>query len=1820
MSGQNYGELFCEAVDTIVKQRLQGMAFDQTILCTIIDDSKREQGIYKVSNGSSQFEAYSSITDYRNDNNVYVQLPKGDWSAQKFIIGKKNKNDVEEAFVYKNPFSSLVDITGNLVKVDTSSYNKNALIANHPDELDDDGNIIKNYQEVALWTYTGTKLSSYTRLGIQAQFQSWLNPYTVPVEKSDEFGTIEYSVRTENVTTGNYGLKLRVWALQDNITEENQKENNQTLTPYEFQLNTSDMNGNPYNFQTFFQQEKLYDISDLREIQGMELVFFQEAGSFQNDKGEKRPYQNDFFGTKQDIDPNLFVKDVYISLGYGVEEFDEEMVNIYTLQSSNYVRTAEPFENNHRRIELRWIHKQKDGSFKSITAQNNDLNFEIRWYRYSLGAPSADEYSDVYWTALSKQITNGVLSEYTILDEDWEEYNNSLLDSEVKDKTRRPGFFYTWVLPDVALQTEQIKAVIIYNGKPYRSNVLVLRNEDEVVSRPTVDAIQALTINCEDGTYGNYRIYAEGNQLVNPSDSSVRREFKLYFKSEYEDTQPNAETGSYELIEARNLEWVIPSRNSMIRLPSEWEQYFQDENKLPQENAPQILEGVDNNGNTDIFLWIDDQNNYHIKRFGWKDSNDNSAVYQIYNQQPYYINSYYSEQYSNNTISCTIEKEPNTFYTATKTLTFGIAGTTGTDVTLVIDFKDVSIHAIDIEDSTDNAQIFIANLYDSENKNVTEDAISKGCKFQWGWLIDSSEGNIQPNNDGRNLSFRISDSLNINECEVYFSNKLTEIDIVSWNILACTVTGWGNYPLVAFLPIPIKRKIVDVCEPTYIQGAQRIIYSSEGYPSYYKGPYELYCSENYGSSKQEGITWQMSYKDNDLGDIKYYPQLIIETENEGPYVKNSLQALNFYVKDSSDNINVLCKYEDIVIWSQPLLIMQNRYPSAMLNKWDGSLTIDENENAILAAKVAAGRKNDDNTFSGVLMGDVKNDLGSEDIFIDGSGVTHSVNSTTGLYGFNHGALSFGFRDNGTAFIGKSDHGRILFNGNKGLIHSASWDSEKNKDLADGMYIDLDDAILIMQKDFSEDTTIASGTYVRKYPTQEEFNNNKTQYYYHRAYNIIQHNGNLDDTIKYYSPFAYEEVKVYVDEYQTLMADGKPKFYSYYYALDIPDTTVEEGKDPTTGDIESDGSVNTGGFDDENSDVIIQNIIPKYTLLTISQIPEELLDEDGNNYAPAEQVDSEGNKYYSLYIPSDFSENNNLLEGNWYYYQNEISKNDDGIEVLPQVADAAIFDPTLNYYIVESYKENIGTSTDNTQVYNRRYITLSADEKVYPLAIGATHLISSRKFRVKWDGTVYIQDGQFSGTINATDGTLGNLRVLGTLSGGIISGAQISGSKITGSRVEANYLYCQNGNIGGWTIGYNYLRGGGITLNSSSGQIIGGTIKGSTIYSNTGQIGGWYITSSTFQNKDNKTDSTSKATIKLNSQDGSIQGGILRTRYDAADSEYKYGMILDGYLTIADPADGTKVNGSYFGFLPSNTGNSLIDNVSQGFGMLMNTTDYAYRSVVTNNSVGFSVINKDENRTNNISMQQSQIDFTAAATDASNFASVATGYYKMGSGGDFSYSYCPVGSWSQAEGGGYLPNTEDIRIKITQDKIEIGQDFKSAEAIEHTGAFDTTWYTYGAIDIGNESLGALQLTSALSCSMSAAGGSVECSDGGASLEAGNGSIGVRAGVNASMSFNGSSITLGLDDALTIQNSAGGDITFGSGLLTLLAPGGGRIETSSELYVKGNLTLNSNFNQTAGAFTSNAQANFTTSIATPSMRVTETLNASGATCIGVYAVLG
>jgi hypothetical protein len=71
-----------------VHHRLRDQKFDETIICTVTDTSKASRGLYVVSDGTIKFDAYSELTDYKVDEAVRVNIPKGDYSQKKYIIGR----------------------------------------------------------------------------------------------------------------------------------------------------------------------------------------------------------------------------------------------------------------------------------------------------------------------------------------------------------------------------------------------------------------------------------------------------------------------------------------------------------------------------------------------------------------------------------------------------------------------------------------------------------------------------------------------------------------------------------------------------------------------------------------------------------------------------------------------------------------------------------------------------------------------------------------------------------------------------------------------------------------------------------------------------------------------------------------------------------------------------------------------------------------------------------------------------------------------------------------------------------------------------------------------------------------------------------------------------------------------------------------------------------------------------------------------------------------------------------------------------------------------------------------------------------------------------------------------------------------------------------------------------------------------------------------------------------------------------------------------------------------------------------------------------
>ena len=324
----DYADIICQAVDEIVSKRLEGIKYDNTILCTIVDDSKAKAGEYTVTDGATKFIAYAALTDYKINDVVYVTIPNNDHREQKIIIGKQVTNDTTP-FIFTTPFDTIVDVSSNLVNGVAGERN---LIANNPDippedaTQDSDEYYIHQNVKRLVWerNFEDSMVVGFNRLGIQGQFRSWLKPYqaidgdygyrlTVTCEKDNHETTIATTKRVLKKLAGtldeqvwgelqtsdqiNWPDEMKVsWSDFSNL-ESAKKESllnsmvdhlkdilQSSYAKYDLYLNSKDMYGDPYNFQSFYQQEKVFDISEFGKITHMKLEFYQTPETFLSKK------------------------------------------------------------------------------------------------------------------------------------------------------------------------------------------------------------------------------------------------------------------------------------------------------------------------------------------------------------------------------------------------------------------------------------------------------------------------------------------------------------------------------------------------------------------------------------------------------------------------------------------------------------------------------------------------------------------------------------------------------------------------------------------------------------------------------------------------------------------------------------------------------------------------------------------------------------------------------------------------------------------------------------------------------------------------------------------------------------------------------------------------------------------------------------------------------------------------------------------------------------------------------------------------------------------------------------------------------------------------------------------------------------------------------------------------------------------------------------------------------------------------------------------------------------------------------------------------
>lgn len=237
----------------------------------------------------------------------------------------------------------------------------------------------------------------------------------------------------------------------------------------------------------------------------------------------------------------------------------------------------------------------------------------------------------------------------------------------------------------------------------------------------------------------------------------------------------------------------------------------------------------------------------------------------------------------------------------------------------------------------------------------------------------------------------------------------------------------------AFYPIPV----IDYDNEWYAQNIRinkrktlsHILYNADGRNPLYNENQGVFFNFSEQEDTPYTVSWEAKggltdlenepafdlYYDKDIPDSKIAAGELKRTLDNCPYVyikpkdvyggaaQNNHIKATIYTSSITDGQNSRIKVATVYI---PIYISLNLYGLASLNAWDGNtIEINEDNNYIMAPQIGAGVKNNDNTFTGIVMGkattyDMKKEQvgllgyssGRQSIFLDAA----TGNATFGL--------------------------------------------------------------------------------------------------------------------------------------------------------------------------------------------------------------------------------------------------------------------------------------------------------------------------------------------------------------------------------------------------------------------------------------------------------------------------------------------------------------------------------------------------------------------------------------------------------------------------------------------------------------------------------------------------------------------------------------------------------------------------------------------------------------------------------------------------------
>lgn len=1065
---------------------------DITIDGFIIDASRAKEGVYTVGSGYSQFTAYAS-TIYKENDDVYVLIPGGDYNKSKLIVGRRMTegsgaynviDELDDMIFFHGSDSSLIGFSGKTLGIQAN----NSLTP-----------------EILIGTWEGS-YAGVSRLGLAPTFTSYLKPL--------------------GIINGNYGIRLLI------------TDNTGVVERVEF--DSSEYFGNPYNYIYSTRLTHVYELTTAKTIIKIEAYLYQKNNFTDSDENLVVP---------KDTDKNIFLTKFFVGVGATKGEIMASRCTIATTSGSNtyysseYAETLDPNPAIERRFnkaidelldevcdnnldeiatENAWQSKSSNFSLAELTRINNWLK------NYKFFPQLAEAKSNPDRASFCQQVKQDAVPEllsqltcytprisfsFAVKEDDKTKYYSSIpsfdatpegdqaksefirwfrakAGSTIKSNTLPPELLTGWELigptdikgestgnclstgelifvPDYKQNTETLKALITYKNKQYISNALVLNNLRNAEKEISQEEIEKALDKVAAQRYSDLDLISANQEALND----------IYLDCGYyigEDFVSNHGQFNYY------------TRSGLIR--EEW-----------AKTRFAIRCYSLNNERTTLPATLASNKNFCCAQAGSRTSmifSQQDAVPKYFNVHGEIVNGYelaftpsryYEAARTANTFifsaKCHVEgNESDVLLENSLTLSFGYYDCLGTSHAVTAYWTDEAyekVHSlvpgkkyiphivIDGEETLGNWE-FKGSRTDSFTTYKPE--LEDIC-IAYG-VVEVGQKQKPGDPDGLKLACYLPAIISYNEDNiiegpteiVYLSDGLPHLRMSeqaedvgpTYRLELLIKDNNDNQKYMTEVPWINTIKPQTVTELTlaygitadWATGSENVTVS---------GPSNWSIQ---ATNDEKSITYMRDLEGQTLGvksdDVKAQVFLrnfgtltacSVKYTNDmqvTDYSKVEFSPLSYFLSEMDGQVYGVRVYtaSGYLLATIPVICRISHYASAYIDsmaQYNGTVKIDK-DNIIYSPRILAGKYEGANVGQKVFTGVALGDYGGKD--------TEPSMRLAGIYGFNKGTQVYAFKEDGTAFIG-SGNGRINFDGTNATLYNSNYESNR------GMLIDLD---------------------------------------------------------------------------------------------------------------------------------------------------------------------------------------------------------------------------------------------------------------------------------------------------------------------------------------------------------------------------------------------------------------------------------------------------------------------------------------------------------------------------------------------------------------------------------------------------------------------------------------------------------------------------------------------------------------------------------------------------------------------------------------------